>query len=161
MFGDKPVEAPDDIGDGEVIGGDDLAQILGVEARREFGRADEIAEHDRELPAFDIGGSRGIAGCLHHRNGGRWGAERSNCGEELAAMADRTHADADQVVGRQLRQRLAIDIVVAEGGRVLFELQPAQPRHYVDAAILGSEERKPLMKEDIRLPFGLPAAALK
>jgi hypothetical protein len=42
----------------------------------------------------------------------------------------------------------------------LFEPQPAQPRHYV-AAILGSEERQPVMKEDIPLPFGLPAAALK
>jgi hypothetical protein len=43
----------------------------------------------------------------------------------------------------------------------LFEPQPAQPRHYVHAVILGSEERQPLMKEDIPLPFGLPAAALK
>jgi hypothetical protein len=116
-------------------------------------RSQNMTVSCRRSTSAGAGASRG--------NGGRWGAERSNCGEELAAMADRTHADADQVVGRQLRQRLAIDIVVAEGGRVLFELQPAQPRHYVDAAILGSEERKPLMKEDIRLPFGLPAAALK
>jgi hypothetical protein len=27
--------------------------------------------------------------------------------------------------------------------------------------ILGSEERQPFMSEDIPLPFGLPAAALK
>ena len=76
-------------------------------------------------------------------------------------MADRGHADADQVVGRQLRQHFAIDIVVAECRRVLFEPQPAQPRRYVHAVILGSEERQPLMDEDIPLPFGLPAAALK
>jgi hypothetical protein len=76
-------------------------------------------------------------------------------------MADRGHANADQVVGRQLRQHFAIDIVVAECRRVLFESQPAQPRHCVHAVILGSEERKPLMKEDIPLPFGLPAATLK
>jgi hypothetical protein len=29
ILGDKPVEAPDDIGDSAVIGGDDLSQILG------------------------------------------------------------------------------------------------------------------------------------
>src|SRR5438309_9536119 len=55
--------------------------------------------------------------------------------------ADRAYADADQVVGRQLRQHFAIDIVVAECRRVLFEPQPAQPRCYVHAVILGSEER--------------------
>ena len=59
------------------------------------------------------------------------------------------------------RQHLAIDIIVAEGRRVLFEAQPAQPRRYVHAVILGSEERQPLMDEDIPLPFDLPAAALK
>ena len=76
-------------------------------------------------------------------------------------MADRGYADADQVVGRQLRQHFAIDIVVAECRRVLFEPQPAQPRRYVHAVILGSEERQPLMDDDIPLPFELPAAALK
>ena len=33
VFGDKAVEAGDDLGDGAVIGGDDLAQILGIEPR--------------------------------------------------------------------------------------------------------------------------------
>ena len=58
-------------------------------------------------------------------------------------MADRGYADADQVVGRQLRQHFAIDIVVVECARVLFEPQPAQPRCYVHAVILGSEVRLP------------------
>ena len=62
-------------------------------------------------------------------------------------MADRRYADADQVVGCQLGQHLVIDIVVAESRRISFEPQPAQPRHYVHAVILGSEERQPLMKE--------------
>jgi len=43
----------------------------------------------------------------------------------------------------------------------LFKPQPTQPRHYVHAVILGSEERQPLMVDDIPLPFELPAAALK
>ena len=82
-------------------------------------------------------------------------------GQQLAAMADRGYAHADQVVGRQLGQHFAIDIVVAECSRVLFEPQPAQPRRYVHVVILGSEERQRLMDEDIPLPFELPAAALK
>src|SRR5271168_1133581 len=69
-----------------------------------------------ELPAFGIGGSREIAGCRHHCSGGWCGAKRSNRAEELAAMTDRGDADADQVVGRQLRQHIAINIVVAESG---------------------------------------------
>jgi hypothetical protein len=76
-------------------------------------------------------------------------------------MADRGHADADQVVGRQRQQHFAIDIIVAECRRVLFEPQPAQPRHCVHAVTLDSEERQPLMEEDIPLVFGVPAAALK
>ena len=76
-------------------------------------------------------------------------------------MANRGHANADQIVGGQLRQHLAIDIVVAEYRRVLFKPPPAQPRHYFHEAILGSEERQPLNREDIFLPFGLRAAALK
>jgi hypothetical protein len=104
---------------------DDLAQILGIEPRGELGRGDQVTERHRELPAFGIGGSQGIAGCRRHRSGGRWGAERRNSSEELAAMADRGHADADQVVGRQLRYHFAIDIIVAECRRVLFEPQPA------------------------------------
>jgi len=47
-----------------------------------------------------------------------------HCGEQLAPVADRGHADADQVVGRHLRQHFAIDIVVAESRRILFEPQP-------------------------------------
>ena len=61
----------------------------------------------------------------------------------------------------QTRQHFAIDIVVAECRRVLFEPQPTQPRCYVHAVILGSEERQPLMDDDIPLPFELPAAVLK
>jgi len=37
-----------------VIPGDDLAQILGIEPRREFGRANQIAEHHRQLPSLGL-----------------------------------------------------------------------------------------------------------
>jgi hypothetical protein len=40
-------------------------------------------------------------------------------GQQLAAMTDRVHAEADQVLSRQLRQHLAVDIIVAECRRAI------------------------------------------
>jgi hypothetical protein len=45
-------------------------------------------------------------------------AERS-----LAAMADRGHADGDQVLSRQVRQDVSVDIVVAERRLVLSKTE--------------------------------------
>jgi hypothetical protein len=50
VVADEAIEPGDDFGDGAVIGDDDLLQILGIEPRRERRRADEIADHHRELP---------------------------------------------------------------------------------------------------------------
>ena len=52
VLGDKAVEAADRLGDAAMIGADDLAQVLGIEARRKRRRADQIAEHHRELPTL-------------------------------------------------------------------------------------------------------------
>jgi hypothetical protein len=49
-FGDKAVIARDDAGNGVLVGAELLAQFLGVEPRRQGRRADEIAEHHRQLP---------------------------------------------------------------------------------------------------------------
>ena len=65
------------------------------------------------------------AGVAVGAGAGARGAECRDGGKELATMADRGHADGDQVVGRQVRQDVAVDIVVVECGRVLFEPQPA------------------------------------
>ena len=54
VLGDKPIEAPDDVGDGAMIRADHLAQILGIEPCRERGRTDQIAEHHRQLPTLGI-----------------------------------------------------------------------------------------------------------
>jgi len=62
VFGNKPVERGDSFADRAVIGGDYLAQVFGVEPCREFGRADQIAEHHRQLPALGFGSHRGIGG---------------------------------------------------------------------------------------------------
>jgi hypothetical protein len=67
VIGDEAVEAGDRIGDAAVIGADDLAQVLGVQARRQRRRADQITEHHGELPAFGTCGSR--AGAVAPRQG--------------------------------------------------------------------------------------------
>jgi hypothetical protein len=54
VVGDKAVEPGNNFGYSVVICGDDLAQIFGIEPRRKRGRADQIAEHHRQLSAFGI-----------------------------------------------------------------------------------------------------------
>ena len=51
---DKAVEPGDDLGDGAVIRGDNLPQILGIETCRERRRGDQVAEHHGQLPAFGL-----------------------------------------------------------------------------------------------------------
>jgi hypothetical protein len=47
VFGDEAGEAGNGVGDAAVVGADDLAQILGIEPRRQRRRADQIAERTR------------------------------------------------------------------------------------------------------------------
>jgi hypothetical protein len=99
VLGDKAVEAPDDIDHGAMVSGDDVAQILGIEPRRQFGRADEVAEHHRQLPAFGVDLCRCTRGGRRHHDGRNRHAEAGNRVEQLAPVADRGHPDADQVFG--------------------------------------------------------------
>ena len=58
---DVTLVALDDRGGGFLIGAHDSAQILGVEALGEIGRAHQVAEHDCELPSLGVsGGSNGL-----------------------------------------------------------------------------------------------------
>src|SRR5262249_28979653 len=50
--GDVAAEAPDGAGGGLLVLRDEVAPLLGVELRRERRRADQVAEEDRQLPAF-------------------------------------------------------------------------------------------------------------
>ena len=59
IFGDKPVEAADRLGNGAVIVPDQLPQILRVMTGRECRRADQVAEHHRQLAAFGVDGGMG------------------------------------------------------------------------------------------------------
>ena len=76
-------------------------------------------------------------------------------------MASKHHAEIFEILRRQLRQLFPIDLVLTERLVVTLKTKAAQPRRYVHAVILGSEERQPLMNEGIPLPVDLPAGALK
>ena len=137
----------DGLGDGVVVGGQHLAQVLRVEAGRERGRAREVAEQHRELPplravpvramaASSSAGRRLRGGRLRRRLGttrGRSGAaaQRGDGGEQPAAVAHGGHADFPQVVSGELGQHVCPDVVVAERRLVPAEAEAAQPSRYV------------------------------
>ncbi len=58
ILGDKTGVPGDRIGDATLIGADHLAQILGIVARRQCRRADQIAEHHRQLAPLGLAGDR-------------------------------------------------------------------------------------------------------
>src|SRR5215471_4991332 len=67
----EPADFGDLLSTAAVVHGDDLAHVLWVEARRERGRADKIAEHNSELAAFGRGG--GLIRSRRRRCCGRFG----------------------------------------------------------------------------------------
>ena len=96
--------------------------------RRGLGRADQIAEHDRQLSALGDGcrrcsffWSRGVILHCHDRR-------------EQFAAARKHYAEILQILCRQPGERFLIDIILAEGGFVSFKAKPAQPDRYVHQA---------------------------
>jgi hypothetical protein len=75
-------------------------------------------------------------------------------------MPNRGNPEFAQILGGQPQQHLGIDIVVAESRHITFKAQALQPRRYVHAVILGSEERQPLIDDHRPLPLKLPAVPL-
>ena len=105
-----------------MIGGDNLAVILGIEPRRECGRSRQIAEHNRQLPALGFGSNR--------RSGG-WGRRRRRsqileCAQYSLAVAEQ-HAELFEISLGQIGQAFGIDRVVAKGQFVLLQPKAAQP----------------------------------
>jgi hypothetical protein len=128
VLGDKAVEAADRLADRTVVVADQLAQILRVMTGRQRRRADQIAEHHRQLAPLGLGGDRSSGGGRRLRGGlRRLGAKSGYRGEQLPPVADRCNPEADEIIGRQLRQNLAVDVVGGEFRDVLFEPEPAQP----------------------------------
>ena len=133
---DEAVKLLDRGGDARLIGADNLPQILGIEPRRECGRADEIAEHHAERAAFGrglgrTGRSTGLAMGRRDRTGSSAGlSSRRNAAiasSKLAAMAERGDAEILEVVGRQIGQQFGVDVILAECRLVSFKTERSQP----------------------------------
>jgi hypothetical protein len=109
-----------------MVFGDDVAEILNVEACGKCGGADEIAEHYCQLPAF-----RGRRTDNFRQLYGRFtlspSAQQSDCGEQLAAMPDEVDAEVLEVFGGQLRQDRRINGVVAKRLLVLLQSKAVKP----------------------------------
>ena len=96
--------------------------LLGVELAAERRVAGEVGEEHRDLPPLALGLRRGRPVWRRRGRG-----QRRDRVEQLAAVADRHHAEFLQVVGRQPGQDFGVDLVVAERLFVLPQAEPAQP----------------------------------
>jgi hypothetical protein len=101
-----------------LVGAQDLAHLLGVEAGGERGRADHVDEHHRELAALGLRAARPVRGGARRR---RWRGPRvgrpgqgGDRGQEPLAVAERGDPELAQVVLGQGRQQVRVDVVVAE-----------------------------------------------
>ena len=72
VLGDEPAGLGDLLGAATVIGTDDLAHVLGIQPRRQRGRADEVAEHHRELAALGVGPWDGRLDLRRNRSVVQW-----------------------------------------------------------------------------------------
>ena len=121
-LGDVALE-PGDLGShGGLIGMDDLAQLLLVEAHGQRRRANEIDEHDGELPALGLR-PRCWLGRL---------AQGGNGSQQALAVAER-NAKRGQIGVGQIGHDIEIDLVRAKQLGVPVQAQPAQPRLDVQA----------------------------
>jgi len=120
ILGDKTAKARDGVGDTAMVGADDLAQILGIEAGGQRRRTDQIAEHHRQLPPLGLSDGS--------RSGGRRRrclrcVERGNRVEQSPAMTTQHHAEILQIFCSELRQRLPVDLVLAKRWRISLKTE--------------------------------------
>ena len=104
-----------------VIGRDDAAHVLGIEPRRDRGRADKVAEHHGELAAL-----RGVPRRARS-DGRRWtrpgggSAQTGNRLEKPFPMPKGEHAELLKICVAQVDQNVAVNSVLAERRFILAE----------------------------------------
>ncbi len=107
-LGNETAMARDHDGAGFLVGADHLAHVLGIEPGRQRRRAGEIAEHDRELPAFGLG----LWLRYSFRRRGRSGSCRQ--GREYAFAVSESETQLLEIAVSQRRQDIEIDAVFLE-----------------------------------------------
>ena len=112
------------------IGVDEVAPVFGVELRDKVRRADEVEEQDGDRTA--LGGNFRTVGRpgLGRRRGNVYGScagQSGDCIKQPAPIANRGDADVFQVIGRQLRQHVCIDLIFSKLSLVFTEAETAEP----------------------------------
>ena len=112
------------------VGPDEIAPVLGVEPRRKACRADEVAEHHGDrTPLGHKLVTLGRNGLMRERGSVRRlrGGKSSDCVEQPSSVADRSDANVLEVVRRQPRQHVRVDLVLSKFLLVLTEAETAKP----------------------------------
>jgi len=112
------------------IGVDEVAPVFGVELGDKARRADEVEEQDGDRTA--LGGNFGTVRRrgLGRRRGNACGSCAGQCGDcnkQPAPIANRRDANIFEVVCRQPRQHVRVNLVVSELLLVLTEAEAAKP----------------------------------
>jgi hypothetical protein len=132
VFREKPIEPSDHLGNASMISADYLPHLLGIEARRQHRRVDEVAEHHGQLASLgNAGRSNGWDG--GERCCGCWLniPQRRDGIEQSAAVPDRSNTELTQILARESTQNLPINVVVVERGPIFFEPEAAQPFSHI------------------------------
>src|SRR5262249_53218299 len=133
----KAAEALDSLGDALLIGGNDLAEVFGVQAGRQSRGADQVGEHHSDLAALGTVFRAWAWGIRRGRyvKGRRltvWVATQGSNGvQQLHTMPKRRDAKLLEVLVRQARQNRLVYVIFAENCLVLPKAQALQPDHNV------------------------------
>ena len=157
ILGDVPVVACHDVRARVVIGANHVAQVFRVDAGRERGRVDEVAEHHGERPSFAVAAPRrrarvGVGGLTEHREAA---CEDRDGLQELFAGSER-NVETLQILLGKVGHDLEVDFVLGEAGRVLREAEPLEPlvdiasQVPICAAYVIGEGRIPRIRADRR-----------
>ena len=117
--GDHAVISGDDPRAGGAVGADHLPHVLGIEARRERSRADQVAEHDGEVAPLGV--------VPRSRRGDQFGLiEFGDGAQHFAAMAEQD-SEPIEVLVRQFGKDAKIDPVLGKTLRVLSKPKLLEP----------------------------------
>ena len=124
ILGDKTAKPADGVRDAAMVGADDLAQILGIEARGQRRRTNQVAEHHGQLAPLGLGGAldRGLRSPSRRCCGGQI-IDRA---QHALAMPEQ-YAEFLEVRLGQIGQGFEVDRIVAKDWRVLLQTQAMQP----------------------------------
>ena len=105
-------------------------QVLGIEPRRESGRADKVDEHDCELAALRAIVRSELGSCGWRRCARGCVGKLANCAQQLLTVPERD-ANFLKVLVCQIVENAGIDVIFGKTLRVLPEANCIEPVRYL------------------------------